>query len=256
MAPAPARARVQGTTGGAPGPGPALKQWRKGNTVAVAFLTDPPSPQLPVRGPLTLWASDGRGPPQVMGKAHGHFYFLDSSVAGKATWVAGGSRDGPQEQLQGPAQFRSASAKRGVLSSKAAGLSAGAWWPSVRPHPPPPPSPGKAGWCGPPSGVASDHWLPARCPLHTQTPPHTAPSPHPGDAQRIAWTPGVLPALRPFGLPLGKTALCSMHPQREHLASLTNQGAHPAGRSDLLGSGQENSTDLTPRAHPLSRLGC
>lgn len=41
-----------------------------------------------------------------------------------------------------------------------------------------------------------------------------------------------------------------MHPQRERLASLANQEAHPAGRSESLSSGQENLADLTPRAYP------
>lgn len=41
-----------------------------------------------------------------------------------------------------------------------------------------------------------------------------------------------------------------MHTQKEPRASPANQGACPAGHSDALRSGQENSADLTLRAQP------
>lgn len=153
-----------------------------------------------------------------MDEGHRHFYFLDSAEAGKATWAAGSTLDGLQ------AQFRSGSGKGGVLSSKAAGLSAEAWWSSVQAESSAPTftRKGRMLWftlwaCVRP---LASRWMSTPCP---DLSPHCT---HPTDAQQAPWTPWVLLALHPLGLPLSKTVLCSIHPQREYLASLTNQGNH------------------------------
>lgn len=67
---------------------------------------------------------------QVVDRGHRHFYFLDSSSAGKARR---GLR--PLGTAEGPAQSRAGSAQCGVLCSEAVGCSAGAWWALVQAAP-------------------------------------------------------------------------------------------------------------------------
>ena len=83
---------------------------------AMASPIGPPSPELGV------CAVGAEGNAQVVDREHRHFYFLGSSSAGKA-------RRGlsPLGTAEGPAQSRAGSAQCGVLCSKVAGCSAGAW---------------------------------------------------------------------------------------------------------------------------------
>ena len=67
---------------------------------------------------------------QVVDRGHRHFYFLDSSSAGKARR---GLR--PLGTAEGPALDWAGSAQCGVLCSEAVGCSAGAWWALVQAAP-------------------------------------------------------------------------------------------------------------------------
>ena len=94
----------------------------------------------------------------------------------------------------------------------------------------------------------------------TSTPPRsvtpTAPTPHSGDAQQVPWTPWVLPVLHPFGLPLSKTALCSISaPRGDTWPGLANQGFTLLAAVTGLGvGGRPNRTqrDSLPQCFPPS----
>ena len=156
------------------------KQWRKGNKATVAAATGlshwPTLPTVSWLGSTAtlgtgsvLW--DQRATPRSWTKGTGISIFLTPLKQGRlhgrqaARWMGCKLSSG-----LGVARVGSFPLRQQASRQKPGG-------PQFRPNPPPPPSPGKEGCCGSPSGLASDHWLPAGCPLRAQTSPHTAPTP-------------------------------------------------------------------------------
>lgn len=108
------------------------------------------------------------GHPQIADKWHRHFCFLDSSTVGSSV--------GCGSSFRVLTQFRAVGGKCGVLSSKTAGLSAGAWWFSAQATPSDPTHQEGKDHVVHPLGL---HQTPSS--LYTQT-SHPHCRPHPGDA--------------------------------------------------------------------------